>query len=57
MNVQESYSPALEQGTLEDGDTRTEDSSVLYKTVNEDLPADLEGTVTPEGCVESMKLG
>ena len=38
-----------EEGKAEDGDTRTEDSSVLYKTVNEDLPADLEGTVTPDG--------
>ena len=30
-------------------DTSTENNSVLYQTVNEELPTDSEGTVTPDG--------
>ena len=42
--------PCTEKGDVEDNEeTNTEDSSVLYKTVNEELPTDSEGTVTPDG--------
>ena len=38
-----------EKGEGNNEDTSTEDSSVLYRTVNEELPDDSEGTVTPDG--------
>ena len=39
--------PLMENGKAGDGDTKTDDSSVLYKTVNEELPE--EGMQTPDG--------
>ena len=44
------HTPIAEMGGAENGDIKTEgDSSVHYKTVDEDLPDDSEGTVTPDG--------